>query len=236
MSDTTTAPPATAAALVARLRHPRTYLWAVGSVLLLAFPFYLDRFWLQAGLFAMAAAIGAIGLNLLTGATGQLSMGHAFFLAVGAYGYCVLAGRAVRRTDTSSPDSACPAGSPPCSPYFSRAPPHGLFSPIASRPARRLSRHRHAGADLHRPACAVQRRLPHRRLQRPCGTDPFALRLRLRRHRGHRRRSAVPVLREALVRGAARPAPERPVRPRSAARASRAGRSTPSATTASRPV
>ncbi|GAA2450506.1 branched-chain amino acid ABC transporter permease [Streptomyces macrosporus] len=40
----------------------------------------------------MAAAIGAVGLTLLTGATGQLSLGHAFFLAVGAYGYCVLAG------------------------------------------------------------------------------------------------------------------------------------------------
>ncbi|WP_210584853.1 branched-chain amino acid ABC transporter permease [Streptomyces sp. GESEQ-35] len=70
----------------------RTYAWAGGTVLLLALPFYLDRFWLQAGLFAMAAAIGAIGINLLTGATGQLSMGHAFFLAVGAYGYCVFAG------------------------------------------------------------------------------------------------------------------------------------------------
>ncbi len=73
-----------------RIRRPA--LWTAGAVLLLALPFYLDRFWLQAGLFAMAAAIGAIGLNLLTGATGQLSMGHAFFLAVGAYGYCVLAG------------------------------------------------------------------------------------------------------------------------------------------------
>lgn len=69
----------------------RTYLWTAATVLLLALPFYLDRFWLQAGLFAMAAALGAIGINLLTGATGQLSMGHAFFLAVGAYGYCVLA-------------------------------------------------------------------------------------------------------------------------------------------------
>ncbi|WP_241539966.1 branched-chain amino acid ABC transporter permease [Streptomyces sp. M41(2017)] len=66
-------------------------LWVAGGLLLAALPFYLDRFWLQAGLFAMAAAIGAIGLNLLTGATGQLSMGHAFFLAVGAYGYCVFA-------------------------------------------------------------------------------------------------------------------------------------------------
>ncbi|MFI6510632.1 branched-chain amino acid ABC transporter permease [Streptosporangium sp. NPDC050855] len=52
-----------------------------------AVPFYLEGFWLQAGLFAMSAAIGAIGINLLTGATGQLSMGHAFFLAVGAYAY-----------------------------------------------------------------------------------------------------------------------------------------------------
>ncbi|MEU4995915.1 branched-chain amino acid ABC transporter permease [Streptomyces sp. NPDC021622] len=74
------------------MRGPRAYVWAAGAVLLLALPFYLDRFWLQAGLFAMAAAIGAIGINLLTGATGQLSMGHAFFLAIGAYGYCVLAG------------------------------------------------------------------------------------------------------------------------------------------------
>lgn len=63
-----------------------------GLLVVLALPFYLDRFWLQAGLFAMAAAIGAIGLNLLTGATGQLSLGHAFFLAVGAYGYCALSG------------------------------------------------------------------------------------------------------------------------------------------------
>ena len=35
----------------------------------------------RAGIFA----IGALGLNLLTGYTGQVSLGHAFFLAVGAY-------------------------------------------------------------------------------------------------------------------------------------------------------
>jgi branched-chain amino acid transport system permease protein len=57
----------------------------------IAVPFYLEGFWLQAGLFAMSAAIGAIGINLLTGATGQLSMGHAFFLAVGAYAYVYFA-------------------------------------------------------------------------------------------------------------------------------------------------
>jgi branched-chain amino acid transport system permease protein len=55
-------------------------------------PFYLEAFWLQTGLFAMAAAIGAIGLTILTGTTGQLSLAHAFFAAVGAYGYCYFAG------------------------------------------------------------------------------------------------------------------------------------------------
>ena len=58
----------------------------------LVFPFFFDAFWLQTGLFAMAAAIGAIGLTILTGTTGQLSLAHAFFVAVGAYGYCYFAG------------------------------------------------------------------------------------------------------------------------------------------------
>ncbi len=93
MSDVLTKPaPEAPPARTRKLPGPRIYVWAAGAVLLLVLPFYLERFWLQAGLFAMAAAIGAIGLNLLTGATGQLSMGHAFFLAVGAYGYCVFAG------------------------------------------------------------------------------------------------------------------------------------------------
>ena len=72
--------------------RPRLRVLSVLTCLvLLAIPFYADGFWLQTGLFAMAAAVGAIGLNLLTGATGQLSMGHAFFLAIGAYGYVYFA-------------------------------------------------------------------------------------------------------------------------------------------------
>ena len=59
---------------------------------LLWLPQYAEAFWLQTGLFAMSAAIGAIGLQLLVGITGQLSLAHAFFVAVGAYGYCFLAG------------------------------------------------------------------------------------------------------------------------------------------------
>jgi branched-chain amino acid transport system permease protein len=38
------------------------------------------------------AAIGATGLGVLTGYTGQISLGHAFFLAVGAYTAAVLGG------------------------------------------------------------------------------------------------------------------------------------------------
>ncbi|TMR99939.1 branched-chain amino acid ABC transporter permease [Nonomuraea basaltis] len=40
----------------------------------------------------MAAAVGALGLTILFGAAGQLSLGHAFFVAVGTYGYAFLAG------------------------------------------------------------------------------------------------------------------------------------------------
>src|SRR3954465_16025514 len=60
--------------------------------LLLLAPLQLAEFWEQTGLFAMAAIIGTIGLTILTGTTGQLSLAHAFFLAIGAYGYCYFAG------------------------------------------------------------------------------------------------------------------------------------------------
>ncbi len=39
-----------------------------------------------------AAAIGAIGLNIVSGYAGQLSLGHAFFLGLGAYTGAILAG------------------------------------------------------------------------------------------------------------------------------------------------
>src|SRR3954471_5774062 len=44
----------------------------------------------------MSAAIAAIGLTLLVGTTGQLSLAHAFFIAVGAYGYCYFSGKSGR--------------------------------------------------------------------------------------------------------------------------------------------
>lgn len=52
--------------------------WALG-------PFVLSNFWVVVAGFAGVASIGALGLNLLTGYTGQVSLGHAFFLGIGAY-------------------------------------------------------------------------------------------------------------------------------------------------------
>lgn len=69
----------------------RWVAYAVAAVLLAAVPIWFESFWLQTGLFAMAAIIAAIGLTILVGIAGQLSLAHAFFVAVGAYGYAYLA-------------------------------------------------------------------------------------------------------------------------------------------------
>jgi branched-chain amino acid transport system permease protein len=100
---------------------------------LLWLPQYAEGFWLQTGLFAMSAAIGAIGLTLLVGVTGQLSLAHAFYVAVGAYGYCYLAG--VEQPGLASAPGG--AGLPPVIAAVGAVLLAGLagalFSPIAGR-------------------------------------------------------------------------------------------------------
>lgn len=63
------------------------------ALVYLAAPFILDGFWMTVLIQAGIASIGALGLNLLLGYTGQLSLGHAFFYGVGAYGAQVFGGR-----------------------------------------------------------------------------------------------------------------------------------------------
>ncbi|MFF8628972.1 branched-chain amino acid ABC transporter permease [Streptomyces werraensis] len=94
------------------------------AVLLCLPPFYLDAFWLRIGLFSMAAAIGAVGLALLSGTAGQLSLGHAFFLAVGAYGYTWLAG---------DPGPGLPTALAVPLAVLMAGLAGGLFSPVAGR-------------------------------------------------------------------------------------------------------
>lgn len=96
-------------------------------------PFFLDSFWLQTGLFAMAFIIGAVGLTLLVGVAGQLSLGHAFFVAIGAYGYAYLAGQPVPGAD----DAPSGLGLPPVVALLGAVAAAGvagaLFSPISGR-------------------------------------------------------------------------------------------------------
>jgi branched-chain amino acid transport system permease protein len=98
VSDTATRTPAgrkTADPIGRRLpvgRVVRIAAWLVLVVVLVALPLYIQEFWLRTGFAVFGAIIGAIGLNILVGTTGQLSLAHAFFLAVGAATYTYLAG------------------------------------------------------------------------------------------------------------------------------------------------
>ncbi|AMW08317.1 branched-chain amino acid ABC transporter permease [Streptomyces qaidamensis] len=110
-------------------RLPRARAIRLGRTLaavavLCALPFYLDAFWLRIGLFSMAAAVGAVGLGLLSGTAGQLSLGHAFFLAVGAYGYVWLAGE---------PGPGLPTAVAAVLAVLLAGAAGGLFSPVAGR-------------------------------------------------------------------------------------------------------
>ena len=74
---------------------PPALRWAMriaAAAALLTAPLVLDAAWLRVGQYAMIGAVGAIGLTLLIGQAGQLSLAHAFFLLAGGTSYCVLAG------------------------------------------------------------------------------------------------------------------------------------------------
>jgi branched-chain amino acid transport system permease protein len=60
---------------------------------LLVFPFVANPYILYVANMIGFAIIGAIGLNLLTGFTGQISLGHAAFIGVGAYTSAILVTR-----------------------------------------------------------------------------------------------------------------------------------------------
>ena len=44
-----------------------------------------SSFWLSISILVLIASIGSLGLNLLSGMAGQVSLGHAFFIGVGAF-------------------------------------------------------------------------------------------------------------------------------------------------------
>lgn len=62
-------------------------------VALVVAPFVITPYWMTVAIQVGIAAIGALGLNILTGFTGQISLGHGGFLAVGAYTSALLVTR-----------------------------------------------------------------------------------------------------------------------------------------------
>lgn len=66
---------------------------AVFTVFVLVFPFVATPYWLNLGNQIAIATVGALGLNLLVGYTGQISLGQGAFMAIGAYGAGILTAR-----------------------------------------------------------------------------------------------------------------------------------------------
>jgi branched-chain amino acid transport system permease protein len=93
----------------------------------------MSSFWLQTGLFAMAAVVGAIGLTLLVGVAGQLSLGHAFFVAIGAYGYAYLAGKLTPGAAGGPAGLGLPPSAAMIGAVIAAGVAGALFSPIAGR-------------------------------------------------------------------------------------------------------
>ncbi len=60
---------------------------------LAVFPFVAGEYLTYLGNLVGVLFIGALGLNILTGYTGQISLGHAAFMGVGAYGAAIAATR-----------------------------------------------------------------------------------------------------------------------------------------------
>jgi branched-chain amino acid transport system permease protein len=71
--------------------------WGLGVMLVLAFlviPFSSSNYWLSSIMIPFYCfSLAALGLNFLTGYAGQISIGHAAFMAVGAYGSLILYSR-----------------------------------------------------------------------------------------------------------------------------------------------
>lgn len=59
----------------------------------LIFPFFASPYWLNLANQVAIATVGALGLNILVGYTGQISLGQGAFMAVGAYTAGILTAR-----------------------------------------------------------------------------------------------------------------------------------------------
>ena len=66
------------------------FWFALTMVFLALFPFLFKNYYVYMANYMAINIIVAIGVNLLVGYTGQISLGHAGFFAIGAYGTIIL--------------------------------------------------------------------------------------------------------------------------------------------------
>ena len=79
------------AGLVALSNQPTAWVWAgIGILVLALMPALFGSFGLNMLTAIFVASIGVLGLNLLSGVAGQISLGHAGFLLIGAYAQAIL--------------------------------------------------------------------------------------------------------------------------------------------------
>jgi branched-chain amino acid transport system permease protein len=79
------------ASLVALSDSKVVWLWTAALALaLLALPLAVGNYTLSLAVMMLVAVVGAVGLNLLTGMTGLISLGQSAFIAVGAYANAIL--------------------------------------------------------------------------------------------------------------------------------------------------
>jgi branched-chain amino acid transport system permease protein len=77
--------------LVALVDSPPVWLWSAVLVFaLIVAPYALNGYALSFVTIVLITVVGALGLNILTGYTGLISLGHVGFLVTGAYAYATL--------------------------------------------------------------------------------------------------------------------------------------------------
>jgi branched-chain amino acid transport system permease protein len=67
---------------------------AIGILLVVSFPWWAGPRWLTVGNLSLIAIVGSVALMILTGFAGQISLGHAAFLGLGAYTMAIVGLRA----------------------------------------------------------------------------------------------------------------------------------------------
>ena len=73
------------------IKHPGHLFWySLLLIVLFVSPYGMDRFLLGEFSLVFIYAIAGLGLMLLVGYTGLVSLGHAAFLAIGAYTHAYL--------------------------------------------------------------------------------------------------------------------------------------------------